>query len=79
VKLSESQCKVLLALADPANVDGTRRLRGRGPLASAWKLIALGLACYVGPGPFNGEVYRLTEAGRKEVEAIMGRVRDANG
>lgn len=65
MKLSLSQQRLLLWLAGAAaEMNFTRRVRRRGPLASASVLRALGLVEYIGPGVFNGEYYHLTAAGR---------------
>ena len=64
-RLSKSQTVTLLELAEPnENPEGEWRLSGRGPLASAGKLVALGLAKQHRYHGFNGRVFSLTDTGR---------------
>lgn len=73
IKLTPSQGRVLLYLArlDEHNQDGSRYLHGRGRLASAQVLCRLGYAEFVGLGTFNGERWRITEAGRGALEGVV--------
>ena len=69
MKLTESQRSLLYRLAMPSGnpvVRNTHYVRGRGPLASAQVLRRLGLAENVGVGSFDGEHWRITDAGVAE-------------
>lgn len=74
-KLSRSQIEVLRALGDP-NADGYAVVHGRGPIASARVLGRHGLAARVVLSfcRFNGDCWRLTEAGKLALSQIDGEV-----